>query len=74
MSFPLYKGGNRDSEKRGDFPKITQEGNSRADLKLGLPLLNLVLPQTKRWYWGLPLVTVTAPEEAKVPFPLTLSF
>lgn len=78
MSSPLYKGGNRDSEKCGDFPKITQQVNSRTELKLGLPFPNLVLTQAIRWHSGLFLVIVTASEVAKFPFcsssPLMLSF
>ena len=65
-------------EKCGDFPKITQQVNSRTELKLGLPLPNLVLPEAIRWHSSLFLVIVTASEVAKFPFcsssPLMLSF
>lgn len=62
LSCPLHRGGNRDSEKRGDFPKITQQ-----HIKLGLPLLNRVLSPALRLCCCLSLVIMTALEVANFP-------
>lgn len=78
VSSPLYRGGNRDSEKFGEFPKTTQQVNSRTELQLGLSLPNLVLPWAAWLYFGLSLVIVTASAVANFPFcfssPLMINF